>query len=160
MSKNCMKLILAVSGGVDSVVMLHSLVNKNSACNMGLELIVAHFDHGIRDDSKADARFVEALTAGYDLKFELGRGDLSARASEATARKARWKFLKEIRKKCVILVDDVLNTGRTFAYGLKPFLNIEVKKIEIVGERSVGWFAKCNCILVGRRNSIHCIIKY
>ncbi len=38
--------------------------------------------------------------------------------------------LKEIRKKCIILVDDVLNTGRTFAYGMKPFLNTEVKKIE------------------------------
>jgi pyrimidine operon attenuation protein / uracil phosphoribosyltransferase len=39
--------------------------------------------------------------------------------------------LKDIRKKCIVLVDDVLNTGRTFAYSLKPFLNIEVKKIEI-----------------------------
>ena len=38
--------------------------------------------------------------------------------------------LKDIKKKCIILVDDVLNTGRTFVYGLKPFLNIEVKKIE------------------------------
>ena len=38
--------------------------------------------------------------------------------------------LKEVKKKCIILVDDVLNTGRTFAYGLKPFLDIEVKKIE------------------------------
>jgi len=38
--------------------------------------------------------------------------------------------LKELRKKCIILVDDVLNTGRTFAYGMKPFLTIEVKKIE------------------------------
>lgn len=38
--------------------------------------------------------------------------------------------LKDVKKKCVILVDDVLNTGRTFAYALKPFLNIEVKKIE------------------------------
>lgn len=37
---------------------------------------------------------------------------------------------KDLEKKCIILVDDVLNTGRTFAYGLKPFLNIEVKKIE------------------------------
>jgi pyrimidine operon attenuation protein/uracil phosphoribosyltransferase len=37
---------------------------------------------------------------------------------------------KDLRKRCIILVDDVLNTGRTFAYGLKPFLNIEVKKIE------------------------------
>jgi pyrimidine operon attenuation protein / uracil phosphoribosyltransferase len=38
--------------------------------------------------------------------------------------------LKDIRKKVIILVDDVLNTGRTFTYGIKPFLNIEVKKIE------------------------------
>ncbi|MGC1242438.1 MAG: phosphoribosyltransferase family protein [Chryseosolibacter sp.] len=38
--------------------------------------------------------------------------------------------IRELQKKCIILVDDVLNTGRTFAYGLKPFLNIEVKKIE------------------------------
>lgn len=38
--------------------------------------------------------------------------------------------LKDLKKKCIILVDDVLNTGRTFAYGMKPFLNIEVKKIE------------------------------
>jgi pyrimidine operon attenuation protein/uracil phosphoribosyltransferase len=38
--------------------------------------------------------------------------------------------LKEIRRKCIIIVDDVLNTGRTFAYSMKPFLNVEVKKIE------------------------------
>jgi len=38
---------------------------------------------------------------------------------------------KDIKKKCIVLVDDVLNTGRTLAYGMKPFLNIEVKKIEV-----------------------------
>jgi pyrimidine operon attenuation protein / uracil phosphoribosyltransferase len=38
--------------------------------------------------------------------------------------------LKTLKKRCIILVDDVLNTGRTFAYGMKPFLDIEVKKIE------------------------------
>jgi pyrimidine operon attenuation protein / uracil phosphoribosyltransferase len=38
--------------------------------------------------------------------------------------------LKEVKKKAVILVDDVLNTGRTLAYGMKPFLNVEVKSIE------------------------------
>jgi pyrimidine operon attenuation protein/uracil phosphoribosyltransferase len=37
---------------------------------------------------------------------------------------------KEVRKKSIILVDDVLNTGRTLAYGLKPFLGTDVKKIE------------------------------
>ncbi len=39
--------------------------------------------------------------------------------------------IKEVKKKVVILIDDVLNTGRTLAYGLKPFLQIEVKKIEV-----------------------------
>jgi pyrimidine operon attenuation protein / uracil phosphoribosyltransferase len=39
--------------------------------------------------------------------------------------------VKDLNKKCIILVDDVLNTGRTFAYGMKPFLDIEAKKIEI-----------------------------
>ncbi len=38
--------------------------------------------------------------------------------------------VKMLKKKCIVLVDDVLNTGRTFAYGMKPFLDIEVKKIE------------------------------
>ena len=37
---------------------------------------------------------------------------------------------KDVKKKCIVLVDDVLNTGKTLAYGLKPFLNTEVKKIE------------------------------
>jgi pyrimidine operon attenuation protein/uracil phosphoribosyltransferase len=35
------------------------------------------------------------------------------------------------KKKCVIVVDDVLNTGKTIAYALKPFLDVEVKKIEV-----------------------------
>jgi pyrimidine operon attenuation protein / uracil phosphoribosyltransferase len=38
---------------------------------------------------------------------------------------------KEIRKKCILLVDDVLNTGRTLAFALKPFLETGVKKIEV-----------------------------
>lgn len=38
---------------------------------------------------------------------------------------------KEFRKKCVVLIDDVLNTGKTIAFGMKPFLNVEVKKIEV-----------------------------
>lgn len=38
---------------------------------------------------------------------------------------------KELKKKSIILVDDVLNTGKTLAYGMKPLLAIEVKKIEV-----------------------------
>jgi pyrimidine operon attenuation protein/uracil phosphoribosyltransferase len=35
------------------------------------------------------------------------------------------------KKKVVIVVDDVLNTGKTLAYAMKPFLGVEVKKIEV-----------------------------
>jgi pyrimidine operon attenuation protein / uracil phosphoribosyltransferase len=39
--------------------------------------------------------------------------------------------LKEVKKRVIVVVDDVLNTGRTLAYSLKPFLDVEVKCIEI-----------------------------
>lgn len=38
--------------------------------------------------------------------------------------------LKTLNRSCLILVDDVLNTGRIFLHGLKPFLNIDAKKIQ------------------------------
>jgi pyrimidine operon attenuation protein / uracil phosphoribosyltransferase len=38
---------------------------------------------------------------------------------------------KLLVKKSIILVDDVLNTGRTLAYSLKPFLTSDVKKLQI-----------------------------
>jgi len=39
--------------------------------------------------------------------------------------------LDHIQNKVVILVDDVLNTGRTLAYSLKPFLNLSIKKLQV-----------------------------
>ena len=39
--------------------------------------------------------------------------------------------IKDIKKKCIVIIDDVLNTGRTLAYAFKPFLELEVKKIEV-----------------------------
>lgn len=39
--------------------------------------------------------------------------------------------LSTISKKVVILVDDVLNTGRTLAYSFKPFLNADVKRLQV-----------------------------
>ena len=39
--------------------------------------------------------------------------------------------LNGLENKVIILVDDVQHTGKTFAYGMRPFLNIKVKKIEV-----------------------------
>lgn len=89
-----MKYIVAVSGGVDSVVLLDKLVKRGEH-----ELIVAHFDHGIRQDSAADAQFVAGLAKSYGLPFETKREELGEDASEELARNRRYAFLRGIAKK-------------------------------------------------------------
>lgn len=88
------KYILAVSGGVDSMVLLDLLRKKPE-----LDLVVAHFDHGIRDNSYTDAELVKKTARGYGLEFELGEGKLGKGTSEETARDARYKFLEKIKTK-------------------------------------------------------------
>ncbi len=85
-----MRYVVAVSGGIDSVVLLDMLAREGAH-----QLTVAHFDHGIRPDSAADARFVEGLAKKYDLPFVTRREELGANASEALARDRRYAFLKE-----------------------------------------------------------------
>jgi tRNA(Ile)-lysidine synthase len=91
--------IVAVSGGVDSVVLLDMLVNSIvRANNTGIELIVAHFDHGIRPDSAKDRMFVESLASNFQLRFVAGVGKLNPDASEELARNARYDFLRKVKK--------------------------------------------------------------
>lgn len=86
--------VLAVSGGVDSVVLLDLLTKQKN-----IWLIVAHFDHGIREDSQADREFVADLAEKYGLVFEYGEGNLGKGASEEAARSARYDFLRGVQKK-------------------------------------------------------------
>ncbi|TAL14125.1 tRNA lysidine(34) synthetase TilS [Patescibacteria group bacterium] len=89
-----MKYVVAVSGGVDSVVLLHKFTRHPE-----LEIIVAHFDHGIRDDSAEDARFVQELARDYGLPFETKREELGKGASEEQARDRRYEFLRFVADK-------------------------------------------------------------
>lgn len=89
-----MKLVVAVSGGVDSVVLLDMLVATGEH-----DLMIAHFDHGIREDSAEDARFVAGLARNYGLPFETRREELGAGASEELARTRRYAFLRQVAKK-------------------------------------------------------------
>lgn len=86
-----MRYVVAVSGGIDSVVLLHMLQAEGNH-----ELIVAHFDHGIRDDSAADARFVAALAQRYGVPYASERVELGPGASEETARRYRYDFLQRV----------------------------------------------------------------
>jgi tRNA(Ile)-lysidine synthase len=88
------KYVVAVSGGVDSVVLLDLLVQQPE-----LELVVAHFDHGIREDSTEDRFLVATLSQNYGLSYEFTEGKLGSRVSEDQARQARYDYLRQVCKK-------------------------------------------------------------
>jgi tRNA(Ile)-lysidine synthase len=112
--------VIAVSGGVDSVVLLHLLAKNttNDERPLGHNLTVAHFDHGIRPDSSSDRMFVQKLAKDYELPFVFDRAKLGSGASEEEARFARYSFLERVLKasaaSAVITAhhqDDVLETA-------------------------------------------------
>ncbi|MCL2085958.1 tRNA lysidine(34) synthetase TilS, partial [Candidatus Saccharibacteria bacterium] len=86
--------ILAVSGGGGSVVMLDYAMRYEVFG--GREIMVAHFDHGIREDSSQDLEFVRGLAERHGLKFVFAEGKLGKGVSEEKARKARYGFLKSL----------------------------------------------------------------
>lgn len=109
--------VLAVSGGVDSMVLLDLLAkqakspqprvpssNKKGPSSwlntQSYELIVAHFNHGIRPDSGEDEKLVAGAARKYRLRFKAGQGQLGPGTSEDRARAARYKFLESVRKSC------------------------------------------------------------
>ncbi len=85
--------VVAVSGGVDSMTLLDLLCQKPR-----LKLIVAHFDHGIREDSNLDRQLVHQIANKHGLPFVFLRGNLGSGASEDVARHARYEFLHATRK--------------------------------------------------------------
>ncbi len=92
--------LVGVSGGPDSVALLHLLHEVGSS--LGLRLEVAHVDHGIRGrEGQDDAAFVRRMAAGLSLRFHLARLDLAGPGSgagnlEARARAERYRFLAEV----------------------------------------------------------------
>ena len=117
---NCF--VVAVSGGVDSCVLLHMLKSKSELLPPSLikntKIVVAHVDHGIRENSKRDRLFVEKLAKEYGFEFEYTDLSLGKDASENQARTKRYEFLEKVMKKhhAIGIItahhgDDVLETA-------------------------------------------------
>lgn len=86
--------LVAVSGGADSVGLLHGLLD----CGF-TQLIVCHLNHGLRgEESDADEQFVKALCASHCLAFSSQRVDVGAMqgSMETAARDARYDFFMEL----------------------------------------------------------------
>ena len=86
--------LVAVSGGADSVALLHLLIEAGFS-----NLVVCHLDHGLRGkQSKSDARFVASLAKAHHLACEIGHENVAALAKEKSlsletaGREARHRF--------------------------------------------------------------------
>lgn len=96
------RVLVAVSGGPDSVALLGLLVDLKKELDLGLE--VAHLEHGIRgDEAREDALFVSRLAERFSLPFHLRQLDLPGirRAKgggnlEDLARNERYQFFAEL----------------------------------------------------------------
>lgn len=160
--------LVAVSGGADSVALLHLL--HDAAPERHLELHVAHLDHALRWDSPEDAAHVRALCASLSVPLTVQRTDVAALARarqmgiEEAAREARRGFLLETAKNldCAWIAlahqrDDQAETfllrllrgaGPAGLAGMRPLAPpfvrplLDFSRTELVGwleEKGVGW---------------------
>ena len=94
-------LVVAVSGGSDSLALLHSLLSLRESA--GLRLHVAHLNHNFRDDAEEDARFVSAVARQLGLPATVEKADpvayqkeMRISSFEEAAREVRYSFLAKV----------------------------------------------------------------
>jgi len=94
--------VLAVSGGADSVALLRATRAAKQRSGGQGRLFVAHFNHGLRPEAAAaDEVWLTELCRSLDVSLEIGRRDVTALAAEqgdgleAAARAARYGFLRD-----------------------------------------------------------------
>jgi tRNA(Ile)-lysidine synthase len=95
------RLGVAVSGGADSVALLHLLLELRE--ESGCVLCMVHFNHKLRGRaSEADEKFVARLAARHGLEFFVARENIAAKAKrergnlEDVARRARYAFFERL----------------------------------------------------------------
>ena len=96
------KIAIALSGGVDSIVLFHLLVTEYK--DSYKQLVVFHINHGLREESYEEAGFVEKFVKDFDVKFykeELNMSDLerdSHTSEEMLARELRYQAFNKMAK--------------------------------------------------------------
>ncbi len=96
------RLVIALSGGADSVALLDLLLRLRE--ERGLRLLAAHLDHGLRESSAQDGEFCRAFCEARGVEFVLERTDPRPLARktgtglEAASRQLRYEFLDRLRE--------------------------------------------------------------
>ena len=97
------ELLIGVSGGPDSVTLLHVLTRLAGA--LRVRLCAVHVDHQLRVDSAEDATFVKRLAASWHVPCVVAARDVRAwarrekRSLEDAARQARYEAFREVARR-------------------------------------------------------------
>ena len=107
------KILVALSGGPDSVTLLHVLLQLKE--NLRIEVAAAHLNHMLRDEeSERDEQFVKDLCRKWNVPLFVRRENVKeiskGKNVEAIAREVRYRFLEETLKK---IDGDLIATGHT-----------------------------------------------
>ena len=117
-------MIVAVSGGADSVSLLLALHDLKNRKKLGHRIVVAHFNHNLRGtESDADEEYVRDLTTKFGVELAIGHGDISRNGNlEQNARIARYDFLantaKNLNAFAVVTGHTVNDQAETFLLNL------------------------------------------
>lgn len=97
------RLVLGVSGGPDSTLMLYGLRDLSQQRELGWSMRVAHLHHGMRGrDADLDAEFVEQIARELGFPFDMERANIPQQVAEAggsteeVARNHRYEFLERV----------------------------------------------------------------
>jgi tRNA(Ile)-lysidine synthase len=89
------RVVAGVSGGADSMALWLALDELRGAGRLNVEIVVAHFNHGLREESAEDECFVARTAEQRGSAFVSGAGLVSRRGNlEQEARRARYAFLQ------------------------------------------------------------------
>ena len=98
-------IVVAVSGGADSTALLLALDELKTHDKLGVDICVAHLDHGLRSSSAKDAKWVANLAKRLGYRSVIGRSKVAEHIEatgenlEQAARKARYAFLERTAKR-------------------------------------------------------------
>lgn len=134
---------VALSGGADSVALLHCL--HNMAGDLGIKLSAAHLNHGIRgEEADSDQAFCQAFCKGLGIELFEKKVDVPAEceatgeSTELCARRLRYEFLEAIDTDLIATAHTASDNAETMLFnmarggGIKAVCGIPAKRGRII----------------------------
>ena len=160
------KIVVAVSGGPDSMCLLHILLSLREEYN--LELNVAHINHMIRENAIIDEEYVKAFCEENNVKLFVKKADVLSISkenrigTEEAGRKVRYEFFNEVKEMTssnkiaiahnkndkveTVLLNLIRGTGTYGLIGIEPKNGIYIRPLLEIERKDIEEYCKINNI--------------